>query len=183
MRHEEDCMADSPATNVWEEVAGGLRRLLGGTWPPSDRPIGALLDLLVRGSKLQNDLRAAALEAPAVSGRDEEDEEARIARDDLEAARANLPDFERALRDAWRRSGARQREVRYDSADPERDRAASVLIEYLVTTRTATVRTEERGERHGTPQYWYYVAVDWDALFALAAHLEVDLRGALNTAA
>jgi hypothetical protein len=179
----EDCMADSPATNVWEEVAGGLRRLLGGTWPLSEQPIAALLDLLVRGSKLENDLRAAALDAPAVSGRDGEDEEARIARDDLAAARANLPEFERALSDAWRRSGASQREVRYDSADPEQDRAASVLIEYLVTTGTATVRTEDRGEVQGTPQYWYYVAVDWDALFAMAAHLEVDLRGALNKAA
>jgi len=179
----EDCMADSPATNIWEEVAGGLRRLLGGTWPHSEQPIGALLDLLVRGSKLENDLRAAALDAPAVSGHDEEDEEARIAREDMEGARTNLPDFERAPTDAWRRSGGSQREVRYDSADPEQDRAASMLIDYLVTTGTATVRTEERGEQQGTPQYWYYIAVEWDALFAMATYLDVDLRGALNKAA
>jgi hypothetical protein len=176
-------MADSAGTNVWEEVAGGLRRLLGGDWPPADRPMAALLDLLIRGSKLQNDLRAAALDAPPVSGRETADDEARIAREELESARANLPEFERALGEAWRRSGGTQREVRYDSADPDQDRAADVLIQYLVTTRTATVRTEERGEQNGQQQYWYYIAVDWEALFALAGHLEVDLRGALNQAA
>src|ERR1051325_10987793 len=52
---EEESMADSAATNVWEEVAGGLRRLLGSEWPHSEGPIAALLDLLVRGSKLEND--------------------------------------------------------------------------------------------------------------------------------
>lgn len=176
-------MADSPATNVWEEVAGGLRRLLGSTWPHGERPVAALLDLLVRGSKLQNDLRAVALDAPAVSNREPADEEARVAREELETARANLPEFERALADAWRRSGATQREVRYDSVDPHQDRAADVLIRYLVTTRTATVRTEEQGEQQGEPQYRYFIAVDWDALMALAAHLEVDLRGALNNPA
>jgi hypothetical protein len=176
-------MADSPATNVWEEVAGGLRRLLGGGWNPSDRPIGALLDLLVRGSKLQDDLRAVALDAPAGSEQGSADEEARIAHEELEAARANLPEFERALADAWRRSGGTQREVPYASADPEQDRAADVLIQYLVTTRTATVRTEDLGEQQGAPQYRYFIAVDWDALMGLATHLEVDLRGALNKAA
>jgi hypothetical protein len=172
-------MADSPATNVWEEVAGGLRRLLGGNWPHGERPIAALLDLLVRGSKLQDDLRAVALDAPAASTTDPAAEEARVAQEELEAARANLPEFERALADAWRRSGGSQREVLYDSADPEQDRAADVLIQYLVTTRTATVRTEEQSER----QYRYYVAVDWDTLSVLASHLDVDLRGALNHAA
>ena len=58
-----------------------------------------------------------------------------------------------------------------------------MLIEYLVTTGAATVRTEDRGEVQGTPQYWYYIAVDWDALFAMATYLDVDLRGALNKAA
>ncbi|HZS02240.1 MAG TPA: hypothetical protein VFE37_26220 [Chloroflexota bacterium] len=176
-------MAESSAGNVWQEIAGGLRRLLGGAWPESERPIAALLDLLVRGSKLKDDLRAVALDAPAVSVREPGDEEARLVREELEAARENLPTFERALTDAWRRSGGTQREVRYDSADPEQDRAAGVLIEYLVTTRMATVRTEERGERAGQPQYWYHIAVNWEALFTVAAHLKVDLRGALNQAA
>ena len=172
-------MADSPASHVWEEVAGGLRRLLGGNWPPTERPIAALLDLLVRGGKLQDDLRAVALDSPAGSTNDPAAEEARVAHEELEAARANLPEFERALADAWRRSGGSQREVPYDATDPEQDRAADVLIRYLVTTRTATVRTEERGEN----QYRYDIAVDWDSLFVLASHLDVDLRGALNHAA
>jgi hypothetical protein len=164
-------------------VAGGLRRLLGGEWPPRERPIAALLDLLVRGSKLHDDLRAVALDAPAVSSHETADEEARIVREELDAARANLPEFERALADVWRRSSGTQREVCFDSTDPAQDRAAGVLIQYLVTTRLATVRTEERGERAGQQQYWYYIAVDWAALFKLAGHLEVDLRGALDQAA
>lgn len=172
-------MADSPVTNVWEEVAGGLRRLFGGAWPHTDRPIAALLDLLVRGSKLQDDLRAVALDAPAASTSDPAAEEARLAHEELESARADLPEFERALVDAWRRSGGSQREVPYDSTDPEQDRAADVLIRYLVTTRTATVRTEERGEN----QYRYDIVVDWDTLIVLASHVDADLRGALNHAA
>ncbi|HLH26973.1 MAG TPA: hypothetical protein VK066_30990 [Chloroflexota bacterium] len=176
-------MADSGRTNVWEEVAGGLRRLLGGSWPPGDRPIAALLDLLVRGSKLQDDLRAVALDSPPVSEREPAQEEARIVQEELDTARADLPEFERALADAWRRSGGQQRELRYDSGDPAEDRAADVLIKYLVTTRTATVRTEDRPAEHGEPRYWYYIAVDWDALFALAKHLDVDLRDALDRAA
>ncbi|HEY7064974.1 MAG TPA: hypothetical protein VII06_26100 [Chloroflexota bacterium] len=171
-------MADSAAPNVWEEMAGGLRRVLGGNWPHSEGPIAALLDLLVRGSKLENDLRAAALDAPPASSRGPVLDEARLAREELETARVDRPEFERALRDAWRRSGTSQREVPYESADPEQDRMADVLIRYLVTTRTATVRTEERAAQ----QYRYFIAVDWDALFTLAAHLEVDLRGALNEA-
>ena len=144
----------------------------------AERPFAALLDLLVRGSKLENDLRNVALDAPAASTADPAAEEARLAHEELETARADLPEFERALADAWRRSGGSEREVPYDSADPEQDRAADVLIRYLVTTRTATVRTEERGEQ----QYRYFVAVEWDTLFTLAEHLEVDLRGALNHA-
>ena len=171
-------MAQSTAGNVWEEVAGGLRRLLGGSWPGGERPIAVLLDLLVRGSKLQDDLRAVDLDASSTTTREPGVEE-RLVRQELEAARADLPDFERALADAWRRSGGRAREVRFDARDPVQDRAADVLIRYLVTTRMATVRTEERAEQ----QYTYYISVDWETLFALAGHLDVDpaeLRGALE---
>jgi hypothetical protein len=175
-------MAQPAPGNVWDEVAGGLRRLLGGGWSHEDRPIGRLLDLLVRGSKLQDDLRAVDLDASPTSTREPGVEEERLERQELEAARADLPDFERALADAWRRSEGTEREVAYDSAEPAQDRAADVLIRYLVTTRTASVRTEEHAEEH----YTYYVAVFWDMLFALAAHLDLDaseLRGALESAA
>jgi hypothetical protein len=178
-------MAQSAAGNVWEEVAAGLRRLLGGGWTGGDRPIAALLDLLVRGSKLQDDVRALDLDAPATSFREPGAEEARLAQQELDTARADLPDFHRALADAWQRSGGQAREVPYDSTVPAQDRAADVLIRYLVTTRTATVRTEERGEAQGEPQYTYHVAVEWDTLFALAPFMDStadDLRAALEHA-
>ena len=174
-------MAQSSTGHVWEDVAGGLRRLLGGGWPSGERPIARLLDLLVRGSKLQDDLRAVDLDSSSVATREPGVEE-RVARQELEAARADLPGFEQALADAWRRSGGRAREVRFDARDATQDRAADVLIRYLVTTRMATVRTEERAEQ----EYTYHIAVDWETLFALAAHLDVDaaeLRGALETPA
>jgi hypothetical protein len=169
-------MAHSPRGGFWEDVAGGLRGLLGGGWPRDDRPFAVLLDMLVRGSKLQDDMRVKEAEAPAVSTRGLEEEESRLARQELDAARADLPDFERALIDAWRRSDGTASEIPYDSADPAQDRAADMLIRYLVTTREATVRTEERdGGR-----YTYYLTVHWDALLALAEVLEVDLRAALD---
>ena len=172
-------MAHSGRESLWEEIAGGLRRLLGGSWPGEDRPIAALLDLLVRGSKLQDDVRVLEAEAPALSVREPQAEEERLVREELETARADLPEFERALVDAWRRSGGTAAEVRYDTADAEQNRAADVLIRYLVTTRAADVRSEEREPG----QYVYYLAVDWELLFALAAHLDLDLRRALERGA
>ena len=172
-------MRDSTQGGLWEQVAGGLRRLLGGSWPPDERPFAMLLDLLVWGGKLHADVRELEAGAPTTSFGEPQAEEERLIRQELEAARTDLPDFERALVDAWRRSAGATTEVSYDAADPQQDRAADVLIRYLVTTRTASVRSEERQPRG----YVYHVSVYWDTLFALAAHLDVALQPALESAA
>ena len=64
----------------------------------------------------------------------------------------------------------------YSTTEPAQDRAADVLIRYLVTTDVATVRSEEKPSQ----QYVYHVAVDWPTLFELAEHTGIALRPALE---
>jgi hypothetical protein len=175
---EEESMAQADRGSFWQEVGSGLRRLLGSHWAAEDRAFGVLLDVLVRGKKLKDDVVTAEADAPAVSTRDPRAEEAHLVQQELATARADLPDFERALIDAWQRSGGTGREVAYRTTDPAEDRAADLLIRYLVTTDMATVRSDETGSE----QYTYYLAVDWDTLIALTEHLDAPLRPALESA-
>ncbi|HZS02305.1 MAG TPA: hypothetical protein VFE37_26555 [Chloroflexota bacterium] len=174
---EEKSMAQADRSSFWHEVATGLRHLFGNNWPGEDRTFAGLLDVLVRGKKLQDDLVTTEADAPAVSTRDPRAEEAQLARQELDRARADLPDFERALQDAWKRSRGTTQEVLYSSTDPRQDRAADVLIRYLVTTDVASVRSEQTGPE----QYRYYLSVDWTTLLALAEHLGLPLRRALDS--
>ena len=169
-------MKDTAREGVWEESAGRLRRLLGAEERRDEAPFAALLDLLVWGSKFQNEVREIEADAAPTSTAEPQAEEARVAREELAAARADLPRFERALLEAWQRSGGTDRELAYDAADPARDAAADVLIRYLVTTHMASVRSEERAPE----QYIYHVAVYWDALFVVADYLNIPLRAALE---
>jgi hypothetical protein len=175
-RPEEETMAHADHGSFWHEVGNGLRHLFGNDWPREDQAFAGLLDVLVRGKKLKDDLRTMESDAPAVSTRDPQAEEAQLAREELATARADLPDFEAALIDAWRRSHGTTKEVPYSAAEPMQDRAADVLIRYLVTTDVATVRSEEKRPQ----QYVYHLAVDWPTLFALAEHVGVGLRPALE---
>ena len=172
-------MASAEHGGFWHEVGSGLRRLFGDDWPGENRPFASLLDVLVRGGKLRNELKAVEADAPATSTYDTRAEEAELAHQELATARADLPDFEHALVDAWSRSGGREQELLYASEDPAQDRAADVLIRYLVTTDTATVRSVERGSE----KYDYYVAVDWTTLFELTEHTGIPLRQALEAEA
>jgi hypothetical protein len=54
--------------------------------------------------------------------------------------------------------------VAYDSGVPEQNRAADVLIQYLVRPGYAEVRTEEFTPEH----YVYFIRVDWTRVRALA---------------
>jgi hypothetical protein len=168
-------MADSQRGSVWHEVVDGLRRMLGGP-ASTDQPFAQLLDLLVLGGRLRDEVKEREVDANAVSFRAPREEEEQLARDEMAAARKDLPDFERALIDAWRRSGGRGSEVACESKDPAQDRAADVLIRYLVTTRAASVRTEEHAEQ----EYTYFISVDWETLFLLAEHAGIALRPALE---
>jgi hypothetical protein len=175
-RSLEETMAHADRGSFWREVGNGLRHLIGNDWPREDQAFAGLLDVLVRGTKLKDDLLAVETDAPAVSTRDPQAEEAQLVREELATARADLPDFETALVDAWQRSHGTTKEVPYSTTEPTQDRAADVLIRYLVTTDVATVRSEEKRAQ----QYVYHLAVDWTALFELAEHAGVALRPALE---
>jgi len=170
-------MADSHRGSVWHEVVDGLRRLFGGP-ASNDQPFAQLLDLLVLGGRLRDEVRELEADAPALSFRAPREEEQQLVQEEMTAARNDLPYFEQALLDAWRRSGGQASEVAYESTDPTQDRAADALIRYLVTTRAATVRTEE----HANQQYTYFISVDWQTLFELAEHAGIALRPALERA-
>jgi hypothetical protein len=172
----EETMAQADRGSFWREVGNGLRHLIGNDWPREDQAFAGLLDVLVRGTKLKDDLLAVETDAPAVSTRDPRAEEAQLVREELATARADLPDFEAALVDAWQRSRGTTKEVPYSAAEPTQDRAADVLIRYLVTTDVATVRSEETRPQ----QYVYHLAVDWPTLFELAEHAGIALRPALE---
>ena len=162
---------DEPA--AFEQRADALRRQRPG-FPDRDRPVASLLDALVWFFKLR--ARQALLEATATARRpmaDVEEEEDRLAGEELDRARESLPDFELGLRLA-RAAGAG--ELTLDSGEPELDRIAGALIANLVATEFATVRTEEPGEG----RYLYHVAVDWPRLDAFAARLDLPLPSRLD---
>jgi hypothetical protein len=89
----------------------------------------------------------------------------RAERDELAEARRELQDFREVLADVRQRGGTDGRaEVPYDSAKPEQNEAADLLIQYLVRPGYAEVRTEEPQPEH----YVYYIRVDWPRLRELA---------------
>ena len=82
-----------------------------------------------------------------------------------EEAKRRLGTFRTALEDAYRRSGGDpKREVGFDAADPQQDAAVDTLIQYLVRTGLAEVRTDEPQPGH----YVYALTVDWDRLRQVA---------------
>jgi hypothetical protein len=126
----------------------------------------ALLDAL---SNAVLDTEYTDIEANASARRDMADvkrEEAHVAQTFLEEAQQNVPAFRDALHDAWRR-GESTGIASYDSADPVEDAHATVLIQYLVRSGYADVRSEECGQEH----YVYHLQIKWDRLRALAGTL------------
>jgi len=134
-------------------------------WPEDERAYAALLDALTRD---RADTEAALLEMDARARRgmaDVLEEEQRNRRDQLEEARGELTAFRAALEDARARSGADGlAEVSYDPSQPEQDQQADLLIQYLVRSGYAEVRTEEPDEGH----HVYWLRIDWDRLRPLA---------------
>lgn len=141
------------------------RGLAAGDWDDDDRTYAALLDALTRDivatEATQLELDAGARRSPA----DVEDEQERIEKEQLTESRQELTAFRAALRDARERGGEDGRaEVAYDSAQPEQDEQAGLLIQYLVRPDYAEVRTEEpEPGRHV-----YYIRIAWDRLRELA---------------
>ena len=111
-----------------------------------DRAYGALVQALARQAGQRGGGGAGdGLHVPAPDGGDQGVRAGGGGRDPGRgpAPGGRLP---RALEDAFARSGGDpRREASYDSADPRQDQLADVLIQYLVRTDYAQVRTTERG--------------------------------------
>jgi len=134
-------------------------------WQADDRAFASLLDALTRDrlevEGVEREMQATARRSLA----DVHEAQHRAERDELAEARRELDDFRSALTDLRQRSGSGgQAEVPYDSRDPGQNRAADVLIQYVVRPGYAEVRTDEPVPGG----YVYYIRVDWVRLRALA---------------
>jgi hypothetical protein len=136
-------------------------------WQADERAFASLLDALTRD---RLEVEAVERELQATSRRslaELQEDQHRAERDELAGARRELADFRSALTDIHRRGVASDsdgREVAYASHDAQQNRAADVLIQYLVRPGYAEVRTEEPNPG----DYVYYIKVDWDRLEELA---------------
>jgi hypothetical protein len=160
MRRDPAGEAQSDRAPFWRWPPGILEGFAG----EDDRAYGAVLQALARQLAEED---ATRLEMDATGRRSLADikEEASATESDLlERARGQVTGFRRALEDAYARSGGRAADVRYDGADPQQSAMADILIQYLVRTGNATVRTAEPAPG----RYVYSVAVDWGRLRQLA---------------
>jgi hypothetical protein len=153
-------MADQNGTSRrWMSGFGAL------DWRTDERAFASLLDALTRD---RLEVEAVERELQATSRRsmaELQEDQHRAERDELAEARDELDDFRAALNDVYQRAGpVHQDEVPYDSSQAEQNRAADVLIQYLVRPGYAEVRTEEPGSEH----YVYYIRVDWPRVRTLA---------------
>jgi hypothetical protein len=140
--------------------SGGARTL---AWASDERTVRSLLDALAAElaseevAELERDANARRAQTELGRSEDRQLDQQRA------QARQELPTFRRALLDADRTGG-----VVYDSADPEQDARADVLIHYLVRTGYAEVETDSsRPGRHR-----YAIQIDCPRLQALAGRLE-----------
>jgi hypothetical protein len=134
-------------------------------WQADERGFADLLDALTRD---RLEVEAVEREMQATARRsmvDVQEAQHRAERDELAEARRELDDFRTAMTDVRQRGGSDgQAEVPYDSRDAQQNRAADVLIQYLVRPGYAEVRTDEP-----TPgAYVYNIRVDWARLRELA---------------
>jgi hypothetical protein len=152
--------------NILNERLAELRERRHG-FPDRNQPFATLAEAVVWVAKVPAE--AVVLEATSGPRRpmaDVAEEEERLRTTELDRARSLALSLENGLRLA-RASGSP--ELTLDSRDPAEDRLADALISILVAGDFATARTDELGNE----QYRYHVAVDWAALDALAARLDL----------
>jgi hypothetical protein len=134
-------------------------------WGHDERAYASLLDALTRD---RLEVEAVERERQATARRSLAEVQAaqhRAERDELAEARRELHEFRAAMADVRQRGGSDERaEVPYDSRDPNQNRAADLLIQYLVRPGYAEVRTEEPRPH----EYVYFIRVDWTRLRELA---------------
>src|SRR5207237_5543861 len=113
-------------------------------WRTDERAYASLLDALTRDrlgvEAVEREMQATARRSLAEVQQDQQ----RAERDELAEARRELDDFRAALTDVRQRSGPDgQTEVPYASHDAGQNRAADVLIQYLVRPGYAEVQTDD----------------------------------------
>lgn len=136
-------------------------------FPDRDKPFVTLAEAIVWVTRVPAE--TVVLEATSGPRRpmaDVVEEEERLRTSELDRARSLAIDLENGLRLA---RAAGSPELTLDSRDPAEDRLADALISILVAGDYATVRTDDLGNE----QYRYHVAVEWAALDALAARLDL----------
>jgi hypothetical protein len=105
----------------------------------------------------------------------ETDKQLAVRREEQHAHTLSEP-FNDALLLAWRRKTRGGTELQLDDRDPGQNSMADALIQFLVRFDLAESRTEETDPL----RYTYYISVDWERLFAVAASQDIALESALN---
>jgi len=145
-------------------------------WNADERAFASILDALTR-DRLEVEAVEREMQATArTSLANIHEAQERAERDELAEARRELDEFRTAMTDVRQRGGPQGlAEVPYASHDPQQNRAADVLIQYLVRPGYAEVRTEEPAQG----DYTYFIRVDWPRLRELAAeHGHADFMAA-----
>ncbi len=132
-------------------------------------------DIVIPDAQKDIDLNATA-EVPASSI---ESEKSRVVASAAERGRELLPSFRQGLILAFEAQGIGHPEIRLDDREPEQNAIADALIAYLVGFDLAESRSVETEPGH----YDYFITVNWDALYRLAADAGVDLPAVLADAA
>jgi hypothetical protein len=133
---------------------------------PADSPVSArwahdeMFDSLVRELVQE---RAASVELASTARREMADikkEEESVSKAIESRAREDRAAFARTIEDAYERSAGRDVEIPYDSADPDQERQAEIILRHLVSLGYAEVRTEEQPDGHEI----YRIRLFWDKL-------------------
>ena len=134
-----------------------------------------LLDQIVNRYVVRDEQRAIDLDAAASeAGADIESDKREAVRRETDRADALADAFHDGLIAAYT-ADRRGEPLVLDDRDPEQNRRADALIQFLVSYELATSHTETTEPMH----YTYAITVDWARLNAFAADAGIDLAAAL----
>ena len=136
-----------------------------------------VLEFIVNQYVVRDEVRTIDRDASVIpDGQSIEVDKQQAVRRESEHANALAEPFNTGLLLAWKRASRGGIELLLDDRIERENSIADALIQFLVRFDLATSRTEETDPLH----YTYYITVNWDRLFGLAAANDIDLRGALG---
>ena len=136
-----------------------------------------VLEFIVSQYVVRDEVRTIDRDASVIpDGQSIEADKQQAVRRESDHANALAEPFNSGLILAWRRASRGGVELLLDDRIQQENAIADALIQFLVRFDLATSRTEETDPLH----YTYYISVNWDRLFHLAASNDIDLRGALT---